>query len=215
MTARRVVLSGKSIEISAERQARLLEELPEIDWIADPGLREKVIDAWVAALEFSGLERIGVLRPSGNFDTPPLKHGTQADHLRSVCRLAIKTAEEMTALFPSFRCDRDILIAGALCHDIGKVWEFHPENLARWKSDPQANGLPSVRHPGYGVFLCLSAGLPEAIAHIAGGHSAEGELIVRSLENTIIHWADVTFWKVAEAGAQFFPQADGATGQGA
>lgn len=210
-TSRGVTLSGRTIEISKERQTRLLEELPEIEWIGDAGLRDRVIDAWVAALEFSGVERIGDLRPSGNFDTTPLKHGTQADHLRSVCRLAVKTAEEMSALFPDFKYNRDILVAGALCHDIGKVWEFHPGNIARWKSDPFATGLPSVRHPGYGVFLCLSAGLPEEIAHIAGGHSAEGELIVRSLENTIIHWADVTFWKVAEAGAQFQLPTEAAT----
>ena len=45
--------------------------------------------------------------------------------------------------------------------------------------------------------------LPEAVAHIAAAHSAEGELLERSLENTIVHWADVTFWKTVEAGGQF------------
>ena len=45
-------------------------------------------------------------------------------------------------------------------------------------------------------------GLPEAIAHCAAAHSGEGELVVRSLENTILHQADYTFWRVAEAGAQ-------------
>ena len=109
----------------------------------------------------------------------------------------------MSSLFPCFTYDRDILIAGGLCHDIGKVWEFDPDNLSRWKKNPRATGLPSLRHPGYGIYICLTMGLPEEIAHIAAAHSGEGELLVRSLENTMIHWADYTFWRVVEAGGQF------------
>jgi len=143
------------------------------------------------------------MKPSGNYDSAPLRHGTQADHIRSVTRMAVKIAEEMAGLFPEFRYDRDILIAGCLCHDIGKVWEFDPENVTRWKANPRAVGMPSLRHPGYGIHICLTLGLPEAVAHMAAAHSGEGELLVRSLENTILHWADYTFWRVVEAGGQF------------
>jgi len=38
------------------------------------------------------------------------------------------------------------------------------------------------------------------VAHIAGGHSGEGELVVRSLENTIVHHADHAFWRILDAG---------------
>jgi putative nucleotidyltransferase with HDIG domain len=117
--------------------------------------------------------------------------------------MAVKIAEEMAGLFPEFRYDRDILIAGCLCHDIGKVWEFDPANVRRWKANPRAVGMPSLRHPGYGIHICLTMGLPEAVAHMAAAHSGEGELLVRSLENTILHWADYTFWRVVEAGGQF------------
>jgi hypothetical protein len=50
------------------------------------------------------------------------------------------------------------------------------------------------------VHLCLTVGLPEGVAHIAGGHSGEGELIQRSLEATIVHHADYAFWHVLAAG---------------
>lgn len=199
---RTVTLRGKSIEITQAKRAARVAEMPEIDWIEDRALRDKVIDAWVAALEAHGFAQIGEMKPSGNYDSNPLLTGTQCDHMRSVCRLAVKTAEEMAALFPNFRYNRDILIAGALCHDIGKVWEFQPDNVKRWKADPCATGFPSVRHPGYGVFICFSMDLPEEVAHIAAAHSAEGELLERSLENTIVHWADVTFWRVVQAGRQ-------------
>ena len=116
-------------------------------------------------------------KPSGNYDTRPLRHGTQADHFRSVTRMAIKIAEDMAALFPDFRYDRDLLIGGCLCHDIGKVWEFDPENVRRWNADPRANGRPSIRHPAFGLYICLAMGLPEGIAHCAAAHSGEGELV--------------------------------------
>ena len=54
----------------------------------------------------------------------------------------------------------------------------------------------------YGVHICLTLGLPEEVAHCAAAHSGEGELVLRSLENTILHQADYTFWRVADAGGQ-------------
>ena len=198
-----VELRGKRVEITDEKRAQLLLEMPEINWITDAGLRQKVTDAWVAAIDSSSFSCLGDMKPSGNYDSRPLRRGTQADHIRSVTRMAVKIAEEMAGLFPEFRYDKDILIAGAMCHDIGKVWEFDPENIKRWKADPRATGMPSLRHPGYGIHICLTMGLPETVAHMAAAHSGEGELLVRSLENTILHWADYTFWRVVEAGNQF------------
>jgi putative nucleotidyltransferase with HDIG domain len=198
-----VELRGKRIVIDDEKRARVRAEMPEIEWIKDETLRRKVTDAWAAAIASSSFSRIGDMKPSGNYDSRPLRRGTQADHIRSVTRMAVKVAEEMATLFPDFSCDRDLLIAGSLCHDIGKVWEFDPENVKRWKSDPRATGMPSLRHPGFGIHICLTMGLPEEVAHMAAAHSGEGELLIRSLENTILHWADYTFWRVVEAGNQF------------
>ncbi|MFW5832469.1 MAG: HD domain-containing protein [Pseudomonadota bacterium] len=199
---RSVELNGKRIEITDAMRAAVREELPELAWIADDGLRAGVTDAWAAALASSSFARLSEMKPSGNYDSRPLRHGSQADHIRSVTRMALKIAEEMDQLMPDFRYDRDLLIAGCLCHDIGKVWEFDPANVERWKAAPRRAGMPSIRHPAYGVHICLTMGLPEAVAHMAGAHSGEGELLVRSLENTILHWADYTFWRVLEAGDQ-------------
>jgi putative nucleotidyltransferase with HDIG domain len=96
------------------------------------------------------------------------------------------------------RIDRDLLWACGLCHDLGKPFEFSPKNQARWKKDVGAVGFPSIRHSVYGVHVALTVGLPEAVAHTAGAHSGEGELIQRSLENTLVHFADHAYWKVME-----------------
>jgi putative nucleotidyltransferase with HDIG domain len=186
------------------RQVRV--ELPEVEEIRIPELRERVVEAWALALAASSFRAIAEIEPSGNPGVNTLKRGSQTDHIRGVTRLAMRIADEMSALMPDLRIDRDILIAGALCHDIGKPWEFDPENRKRWESAPRAAGLPSIRHPAFGVHVCLIVGLPEAIAHCAAAHSGEGELLVRSLENTILHHADYAFWGVCRAGDLLIPE---------
>ena len=185
-------------------RTKVRKELPEVEEISDPELQKKVVEAWATSLGGSSFGAISEIRPSGNPDTPPLKTGTQTDHIRGVTRLAMVIADEMMAMFPDLRINRDVLIAGALCHDVGKPWEFDPENQARWKGAPRAAGFPSIRHPAYGVHICLSVGLPEAVAHMAGAHSGEGELVVRSLENTVVHHADYAFWRTLEAGGLLY-----------
>ena len=92
------------------------------------------------------------------------------------------------------------MLCGALCHDIGKAWECDPVNQERWKSDPTVVGRPSLRHPVYGAHICLMAGLPEEIAHIAVAHSPEGDNVKRSLECIVVHQADVAWWTIAAVG---------------
>jgi putative nucleotidyltransferase with HDIG domain len=115
-------------------------------------------------------------------------------------------ADEMCALQPDLKVNKDILIAGALCHDVGKPFEFDPENRKRWEAHPYNSGLPAIRHPAFGVYICLTVGLPEEVAHCAAAHSGEGELVVRSLENTIIHHVDYAFWNVCRAGDLLVPE---------
>ena len=89
-----------------------------------------------------------------------------------------------------FHVDLDEVIAGDLCHDLAKPWEY----------DHRITGLPSLRHPIFGVFVALTTGLPEQIAHIAGTHSAEREHITRSLAGEIVAIADMTFWRILRSG---------------
>jgi putative nucleotidyltransferase with HDIG domain len=182
------------------------EELPEVEEIRDAALRAGVVEAWALALARSSFGSIRDIPPAGNPGQMVLTRGDQTDHIRGVTRLALRMADEMAALNPDIRINRDVVAAGGLCHDVGKPWEFDPENRRRWEADPRAAGLPSIRHPAYGVHICLTVGLPEAVAHIAGAHSGEGELLVRSLEGTIVHLADVGYWTMALAAGLVRPE---------
>ena len=174
----------------------VIEALPEAKEIRNKKLREHVYDAWAMSLATSRFTKIEDIPPSGNPNSPPMKTGTQADHLRSVARLSVAIAKELKDSFEEFDVDMDEVIAGGLCHDLGKPFEFDPKNQERWKCDPRTTGWPSIRHTVYGVHIALSAGLPEKIAHIAGAHSMEGEYVKRSLVGTIIHHADHAFWEI-------------------
>jgi putative nucleotidyltransferase with HDIG domain len=191
---------------SQRMRQRVLKELPEINEIKDTELRKRVIDAWVLALERSSFASIREIAPAGNPGVLEVKRGDQTDHIRGVTRLAIKIAREMAESYPDLQIDHDIVVAGGICHDIGKPWEFDPKNRERWKRNPKRAGVPSIRHPAYGAHICLTAGLPEEVAHVATAHSGEGELLERSLENTIVHFADHAFWHVLLAGNLIKPE---------
>ena len=189
---------ANKMKVDEKIRLGVIESLPEAKEIKNRELREWVYDAWAMSLAASGYTRIEDIPASGVPDSPPMKSGTQADHLRSVARLSVAIAKELKDNFKPFDVDMDEVIAGGLCHDLGKPFEFDPKNQARWKTDPRNMGWPSIRHTVYGVHVALSAGLPEKIAHIAGAHSLEGEHIKRSLVATIVHFADHAFWNVLE-----------------
>ena len=192
--------------VTDELRARVRAELPEVEEIRDPELRHRVIEAWALALAASSFGAIADIEASGNPGVNRLKRGSQTDHIRGVTRMALALAEQLQAQLPDLAIDRDVLVAGALCHDVGKPWEFDPANRRRWEADPRAAGLPSIRHPAFGVHVCLTVGLPEEVAHCAAAHSGEGELLVRSLENTIVHHADYAFWGIARAANLLVPE---------
>jgi len=187
-------------------RGRVRAELHEVEEIRDPELAAKVVEAWSLALASSSFGAISEIEPSGNPGVNTLKRGTQTDHIRGVTRMAAALADQLSAQLPDLRINRDIVVAGGLCHDVGKPWEFDPKNRQRWESAPRGAGLPSIRHPAFGVHVCLTVGLPEEVAHCAGAHSGEGELLVRSLENTIVHHADYAFWGICQAGDLLAPE---------
>ena len=185
---------------------QVLAELPELNEIADAQLRALAVEAWAFAISKSSFSAIRDIPPAGNPDTNVAMRGDQTDHLRGVTRLAIGIAKEMQSAYPELAISMDLVIAGGLLHDVGKAWEFDPVNRVRWKEEQRRFGKPSIRHPAYGAHICLTAGLPEEVAHIAMAHSGEGELLVRSLECMIVHQADYTFWNTLLAGGQLKPE---------
>lgn len=190
------MLASQKHPITNVMKANIRVDLPEIDNIRDKALADLVVDAWAFALSQTRYRAISEVPPWGNPGVFVLKHGSQVQHLRGVAHLATAIADEFLSSHPEVSINRDIVLAGALVHDVGKPYEY--DNQERWAADPSVYGLPAIRHPAYGAHICYTVGLPEEIAHIAMNHSpVEGHHITRSLECTIVHFADSTWWRTA------------------
>lgn len=198
-------LAKQGRPITDEIRDIVRRDLPEIAEIRNDDLRAKVVEAWAFALAGSSYNSLAEMPACGVPGIFEAISGNQTDHFRTVTRQAILVADDFIRNFPQLDIDRDLVVAGALCHDIGKPWEFDPVNRDRWASSPHT-GRPALRHPAYGVYICLTVGLPEEVAHVAAAHSAEGNMVARSIENCIIHAVDEAYWQVMTAGNQVKPE---------
>ncbi len=159
---------------------------PEISWIKDAGLRDKVTDAWVYALDQSVLE-------ASDLETIPFSllikdcKVSFMNHKRTCVQLAVDMAKRMQDNFgDELAIDMDTLIAGAILIDVGKLLEYE---LVDGQLTTSAAGQ-LVRHPFSGVAIAHRFGLPPEVQHIIGTHSKEGDLGHRTVESIIVHHAD-------------------------
>ena len=184
--------------ITDELRRSVVEDLsPEINEIRNQDLKKKVVEAWSMSLASSSFARLADVPGWGDIDNFYLKRGNQPTHLRGVARMTMMIVDDFVKQFPEVVVDRDICVAGALSHDLGKTYEFDPANQKRWKADTTRVGDPTFRHSVYGVHIALTAGLPEEIAHICLGHSREGVFITLSTECNIVREADHLWWTIA------------------
>jgi 23S rRNA maturation-related 3'-5' exoribonuclease YhaM len=188
------------MESLAELRAGVEQSLPEVALISDLTLRDQVVEVHARALADTAFRRIEDIPPSGVPDSPLMKQGTQADHYRATATMAVGLARGMQEVLPHVAIDYDVLVAGALTHDVGKAYEY--EHWDRWVQERARTGSPSLRHPAYGAHLALVVGLPEPVVHCIAVHSylAEGAFVRASLETTIVQYADAAFWTMLEAG---------------
>ncbi len=159
---------------------------PEINWIENKELREKTLNAWIYAIENSVLT-------TEDLETIPFSllikdcQVTFMNHKRTCVQLAVDIADRMQANFgDEITINRDILIAGAILIDIGKLMEYEIVDGKLVTSDYGS----LVRHPSSGVALAERFDLPPELLHIIGTHSKEGDLGKRTVESIIVHHAD-------------------------
>jgi putative nucleotidyltransferase with HDIG domain len=159
---------------------------PELQWIENQELREQVAQTWVKAFESSPLE------PEDLEEIPftlliPDCPATFMEHKRCVVHIAKPAAEAMQQfLGKALDIDMDIVIAGAILADVGKLLEYEKVDGKAQQSDRGKN----LRHPFTGVALAMSCGVPAEVCHIIAAHAGEGDLVKRSTEATIVHHAD-------------------------
>jgi len=159
---------------------------PEIEWIKDESLKAKVLDCWVYAIEKS------VLSPE-DLEVIPFSllikdcNVTFMNHKRTAVQLSVDIAKKMSENFgDEITIDMDLLIAGAILIDVGKLIEY---DKVDGKLTTSKTGK-LLRHPFSGVSIADRFGLPPEVQHIIAYHAKEGDLAKRSVEAIIVHHAD-------------------------
>jgi putative nucleotidyltransferase with HDIG domain len=159
---------------------------PEIDWIQEAGLREKTLQTWVKAFELSPLTPDDLLEIPFTLLIPGCTVSFMA-HKRAVVHISRRGAETMKEFFKeSLPIDMDVVIAGAILADVGKLLEYEKAGgQAR-----QSQRGKDLRHPFTGVALAMMCGVPDRVCHVIAAHAGEGDMVKRSAEAFIVHHAD-------------------------
>ena len=131
------------------KKDKVLKIWPEIEWIKDDTLKNKVTEAWAWAIENSVLS-------ADDLQEIPFSllikdcNVTFMNHKRTCVHLAVDIAKRMQENFgDEIQIDMDILIAGAILIDIGKLLEYEIVDGKLTTSDFGSK----VRHPFSGVAI--------------------------------------------------------------
>ncbi len=168
--------------------------LPELSLIEDAALREKVIDVWEEALKTGGfslwdLKNMPFTLLADNVSV------TFLEHVRAVCQMCVGMADVIVKSYGKrVPINKDVLVAGALLADIGKMIEFEKRTDGTLRKGHRGEML---RHPFSGVGLAFKHGLPYEVMHIIAVHSKEGDFVRRSPEAIIYHHAEFADFDLA------------------
>lgn len=150
-----------------------LEELfPQFACIADGSLRQKAQRAMRLAAQRGGWDWESILKcpVTLNWTECPV---TWVEHVRDVTDACIQAFAQQEKYFRQNHVpvSRDLVVAGALLHDIGKLTEFaHVDNQVCHSRNYQL-----LRHPLSGAVIAHEAGLPDELVHLIAVHSFEGK----------------------------------------
>jgi len=168
--------------------AKILALWPELEWIQDADLKEKTARTWDLALERSVLTPGDLNRIPFTLLCGPNLKVTFMDHKRSVVHIAKASGEIVNGWYHGeLKVNMDILIAGAILADVGKLLEYE---LDRNGKAVQGKYGKYLRHPFSGVSLAEQCGVPAEVCHIIATHAGEGDMVKRSTEAYIVHHAD-------------------------
>ncbi|MCF8369367.1 MAG: hypothetical protein K9G76_10025 [Bacteroidales bacterium] len=166
----------------------VLKLWPELEWIKDESLREQTAKTWELALERSVLTPDDLNRiPFTLLCGPDLKV-TFMDHKRSVVHIARDAGQKINDMYKGeLTCNMDVLIAGAILADVGKLLEYVLDGNGKAVQGTYGKYL---RHPFSGVSLAEECNVPAEVCHIIATHAGEGNMVKRTTEAYVVHHAD-------------------------
>ena len=161
----------------------LEEVFPLLAEIKDDGLRRKVVQCYEMAMQRGGWKTLDdipftLLIP----DAYPY-----VQHVNNVTAMAYAIGKKREDIH------MDVLIAGALLHDVGKLLEYEMRNGVVTKSSLGTY----IRHPVSGAAIAMEVGLDEKVVNIIAAHSKEGDFVKRCNEAIVVHHCDFIDFEIA------------------
>ena len=159
------------------------EIFPLLKEIKSDEIRKKVSQCWEIAMKrgkWISLDNIPftLLIPNA---------GGFIEHVNRVTEMAFVIGKKRGDV------DMDVLIAGALLHDVGKLLEYECID----KKIKKSSLGKIIRHPIIGASLAMEVGLDKKIVSIIASHSKEGEFVERIPEAIIVHHCDFIDFEIA------------------
>ena len=178
---------------------RTVERLfPAFSEIKDPGLREKSERAMELAMERGGWDEGSIGRAPVTLNWLDCDV-TWVEHVTDVTNMCLLEFDQMAKYYARHGVDfdRDIVAAGALLHDIGKLTEFAPGADG---TVAHSENWELMRHPLSGAILAAEAGLPDKLVHLIATHSFEGEKSYHTLESEFVRTVDIFVFQCSVKG---------------
>jgi putative nucleotidyltransferase with HDIG domain len=164
----------------------ILRILPEIRKIKNKELREKIILTWEEGIKIGRWKIEDLKKIPFTLLIPDCKVNL-IEHTRAVTNTALRVAETLSRAYKSLvKIDKDVLIAGGILHDVGKILEYAKTGGRIFKSTKGK----FLRHPFSGSALAYKCGVPEEVIHLIAVHSHEGDQGYRSIEAIIVNHSD-------------------------
>ncbi len=160
------------------------EIFPLIKEIKDDVLREKVIKCWEVAMERGGWKDIHEIP----FTLLLPDAGSFVGHVNRVAEMAYAVGKVRKDV------NMDLLLAGAILHDVGKLLEYERNGNEVRKSRMGK----IIRHPVSGAALASEVGLGDEVVSIIASHSKEGDFVERLPEAVIVHHCDFIDFDIAK-----------------
>jgi putative nucleotidyltransferase with HDIG domain len=159
-----------------------------LDKIQDTDIRKKVVHAWTLAAREGGWTKPEELENMPFTLLTDTKGINLIEHTIAVTKGAEGLAHAITSSYdvPWFNLKWDVLFAGGLLHDVGKLNEF---TMADGKYIKSYAGK-CARHPISGTVIAAKAGLPDDILNTIANHAKEGDGRPKRIETILIHQAD-------------------------
>ena len=172
---------------------------PDFNEIQDSALRDKSLKAMELAMSKGGWneKNISLCPVTLNWKNCDV---SWVEHVTDVVKVCKLNFDALNKYYTRHNVDfsRDVVIAGALLHDIGKLTEFVCVDGKAVHGD----NYQLMRHPLSGALIASEAGLPDKIVHLIATHSFEGDKSYQTPESKFVRALDIFVFNSSVMGLE-------------